>query len=110
MKIPLRCLSVLVVFSVIAWLASSLHSQVTPQSKLIEGAKKESRFVWYTSMAIDLSRPLLDAFTKEYPFLKGEVVRAGNEQITNRVLNETRAGKWAFDLLSISSAELFVDR
>ena len=44
-------------------------------------------------MAIDLSRPLLDAFTKEYPFLKGEVVRAGNEQITNRILNETRAGK-----------------
>ena len=110
MKIRLRCFSVLVVCSIVGSQAPDLYSQVTPQAKLIEGAKKESRFVWYTSMAIDLSRPLLDAFAKEYPFVKGEVVRAGNEQITNRVLNATRAGKWGFDLLSISSVELFVDR
>ena len=110
MKLRLRGLSLLVVLSIIGAQTPSLHSQSTLQPKLIEGAKKESRFIWYTSMAIDLSRPLLDAFTKEYPFAKGELVRAGNEQITNRILNETRAGKWAFDLLSISSAELFVDR
>ena len=61
-------------------------------------------------MAIDLSKPVLDAFTKEYPFIKGELVRAGNEQITNRIFNETRAGKWVFDLLSISTIDLFVER
>jgi iron(III) transport system substrate-binding protein len=90
--------------------ASVLFAQSAQQANLIEGARKEGKLVWYTSMAIDLSKPLLDAFTKEYPFIKGELVRAGNEQLTNRVFNETRAGKWAFDLISISSADLFVER
>src|ERR1043165_10160241 len=83
--------------------------QAQSQPTVIEAAKKEGKLVWYTSMAIDLSKPLLDAFTKEHPFIKGDLVRAGNEQLTNRIFNETRAGKWGFDLISLSSADLFVE-
>ena len=64
---------------------AKLAAQSPQQTALIEGAKKEGKLVWYTSMAIDLSKPLLDAFTKEHPFIKGDLVRAGNEQLTNRV-------------------------
>ena len=64
---------------------------------MIEGAKKEGKLVWYTSMAIDTSKPLLDAFQKEYPFIKSELVRAGEEQLMTRVLGEIRAGRWAVD-------------
>ena len=53
-------------------------------------------------MAIDTSKPLLDAFQKEYPFIKAELVRAGEEQLMNRVLSETRAGRWLFDAISTS--------
>ena len=73
------------------------------QSALVEGAKKEGKLVWYTSMAIDTSKPLLDAFVKEYPFIKAELVRAGEEQLMNRVLSETRAGQWLFDAISTSA-------
>ncbi len=109
MKIRYRALLILAMLA--RFLApSELHAQSALQAKLIDAAKKEGHLVWYTSMAIDLSKPLLDAFTKEYSFIKGDLVRAGNEQLTNRIFNETRAGKWAFDLLSLSSADLFVER
>ena len=61
-------------------------------------------------MAIDTSKPLLDAFVKEYPFIKAELVRAGEEQLMNRVLSETRAGKWLFDAISTSAMGALVDR
>ena len=108
MRLPLRFFWILVFL--LASLPAALFAQSTQQAKLVEGARKEGAFVWYTSMAIDLSKPLLDAFVKEYPFIKGDLVRAGNEQLTNRVFNETRAGKWAFDLISLSSTDVFVER
>jgi iron(III) transport system substrate-binding protein len=61
-------------------------------------------------MAIDTSKPLLDAFIKEYPFIKEELVRAGEEQLMNRVLGETRAGKWSFDLIAGSAIKVLVER
>jgi iron(III) transport system substrate-binding protein len=88
---------------------SNLHAQ-TPHPALVEGAKKEGKLVWYTSMAIDTSKPLLDAFTKEYPFIKAELVRAGEEQLMNRIVSETRAGRWLFDAVSTSAMSVLVER
>ena len=97
-SIVLCCLSVV----------ASLQAQSQPT--LIEAAKKEGKLVWYTSMAIDTSKLLLDAFVKEYPFIKAELVRAGEEQLMNRVLSETRAGQWLFDAISTSAMGALVDR
>ena len=90
--------------------AQELYSQTAPQSTLVEAAKKEGKVVWYTSMAIDTSKPLLDAFLKEYPFIKADLVRAGEEQLTNRMLSETRAGQWLFDAVSTSSIGALIER
>jgi iron(III) transport system substrate-binding protein len=95
-------------------LFSAFHSivfgQSVDQNVLVEGAKKEGKLVWYTSMAIDTSKPLLDGFLKEYPFIKADLVRAGEEQLMNRILTETRAGKWYFDAVSTSSIAELADR
>ncbi|MEK7210525.1 MAG: extracellular solute-binding protein [Candidatus Binatota bacterium] len=91
-------------------LPRALQAQSAHQTRLIEGAKKEGKLVWYTSMAIDTSKPLLDAFLKEYPFIKAELLRLGEEQLTNRIMNETRAGKWAFDVMASSAISVLVDR
>lgn len=92
------------------FLPRALQAQSAHQTRLIDGAKKEGKLVWYTSMAIDTSKPLLDAFLKEYPFIKAELVRLGEEQLTNRIMNETRAGKWAFDVMASSAISVLVDR
>ena len=106
MKTHLRFLVPLVLVSLS--LASNLYAQSQPA--LIEAAKKEGKLVWYTSMAIDTSKRLLDAFVKEYPFIKAELVRAGEEQLMTRVLSETRAGQWLFDAISTSAMGALVDR
>ncbi|MGZ8466679.1 MAG: hypothetical protein ACXWXT_14140, partial [Candidatus Binatia bacterium] len=89
MKFPFHVSLVLFSLSLLA----QLHAQ--SQSTLIDGAKKEGKLTWYTSMAVDTSKPLLDAFVKEHPFIKPELVRLGEEQLVNRILSETRAGRWA---------------
>src|SRR5512132_2030837 len=89
---------------------SHLNAQPIQTAALIEGAKKEGKLVWYTSMAIDTSKPLLDAFEKEYPFIKAELVRLGEEQLVTRIMSETRGGMWAFDAVSTSAMSALVER
>ena len=108
MRVTSRFFSLAVI--VLVFFPARLYAQATAHSSLIEGAKKEGKLVWYTSMAIDTSKPLLDAFLKEYPFIKAELVRAGEEQLMNRVLSETRAGQWLFDAVSTSAMGTMVDR
>jgi iron(III) transport system substrate-binding protein len=93
-----------------AQIPSLVGAQSPSQSPLVDAAKKEGKLVWYTSMAIDTSKPLLDAFLKEYPFIKAELVRAGEEQLMNRILSETRAGRWMFDAISTSAMSVLVER
>ena len=107
MKFRLHFLSLIIAG---LFISSLLYAQAPSPSALIEGAKKEGKVVWYTSMAIDTSKPLLDAFLKEYPFIKADLVRAGEEQLTNRMLSETRAGQWLFDAVSTSSIGALIER
>ena len=89
MRFPLHFLFFLIL-SFSPLIPPYLHAQSGQHSALVEGAKKEGKLVWYTSMAIDTSKPLLDAFVKEYPFIKADLVRAGEEQLMNRVLMNRR--------------------
>ena len=96
----------------IVWLiaAEVVWGQSNPSAERIEAAKKEGKLVWYTSMAIDTSKPLLDEFLKGYPFIKADLVRAGEEQLLNRILTEARAGKSLFDVVSSSAIQVLALR
>ncbi len=75
--------------------------------KLIAGAKKEGKVVWYTSMSISESRPLLDRFKKKYPFIKAVLFRTGSVALLSRILSEARAGRRLFDVVN-GRAEMFL--
>jgi iron(III) transport system substrate-binding protein len=89
---------------------ASLLCAQSPAPAVLEAAKKEGRLTWYTSMAIDTSKPLLDAFLREYPFIKGELARLGEEQLLNRILTEARAGRVLFDVVSSSGIQLLAQK
>jgi iron(III) transport system substrate-binding protein len=65
--------------------------------KLIEAARREGKIVWYTS--VGESQEIAKAFEKKYPFLKVEVLRLTTYPLLNRILNEARAGVYAYDVL-----------
>jgi iron(III) transport system substrate-binding protein len=96
----------LLIFSLVT--VQSAWAQPSPE--LLQAAKKEGKLVWYTSMAIDTSKPLLDVFLKQYPFIQAELVRAGEEQLLNRILTEARAGKSFFDVVSSSAIQVLASR
>ncbi len=106
----MRLVSHFLLLIIVALFPAPIRAQTTSQPALVEAAKKDGKLVWYTSMAIDTSKPLLDAFQKEYPFIKAELVRAGEEQLMNRVMSETRAGQWLFDAISTSAMGAMVER
>jgi len=46
---------------------------------------------------------LLSRFEQKYPFIKTELLRAGAEQLLNRILTEDSAGRSALDLVNLTT-------
>jgi len=46
---------------------------------------------------------LLSRFEQKYPFVKTELLRAGSEQLLNRILTEDSAGRSALDLVNLTT-------
>ena len=83
-------------------------SQSDERAKLVEAAKKEGKLNWYTSTNLTESKPLLDDFEKAYG-IKGEIIRASGEKTLNRIVTEGRAGRWDFDVVTISEVDSLTD-
>jgi iron(III) transport system substrate-binding protein len=77
--------------------------QTSGQASVIEGAKKEGQVIWYATLNISDSNALLNRFNQKYPFIKTELLRAGSEQLLNRILTEDSAGRSALDLVNITT-------
>ena len=70
------------------------------QAKLIAGAKKEGKVVFYSGIIVNQAlQPLVDAFGKKYPFLKVSFWRANSEEILAKVIAETRGDNHIGDVI-----------
>ena len=87
----------------------SAWGQADEKAKLVEGAKKEGKLIWYTSTNVTESKPLLDDFEKLYPGIKGEIFRASGEKTLNRIVTEARANHSEFDIVTISEVDALID-
>lgn len=93
--------SLVVLFSASAF-APAAWGQSDHAANLVEGAKKERRLVWYTSFNVSDAKVLADAFKTKYPFVEIDSFRASGEKTLNRILTETRAGRWEYDLVNVT--------
>ena len=74
---------------------------------LIEGAKKEGRMVFYTSVETEFARVLTAAFEAKYPFIKTDIFRSNHERIFSRLNVERKTGNFAADVLSVGEFETY---
>lgn len=74
-------------------------------SPLEEAAKREGKVVWYSVSTESLE--VAKHFERKYPFVKVEVVRATNDRILNRIVTETMAGNYGFDVVRVTGPNLF---
>ena len=84
-------------------------SKPDKRARLIDGAKKEGRFVFYGTLGVDAAAPMLEKFRQAYPFLTIGHYRGNGSGLFNKVVTEARGGKFEADVIEISagpSAEL----
>jgi iron(III) transport system substrate-binding protein len=86
--------------------AAHCFAQERADPRLVQGAEKEARLVWWTTTNIDLSQRIMERFEKKYPAIKTELFRAGRGPLLNKILVEALAGRHAWDVLS-GSGEMY---
>jgi len=95
-----RRVTVIICFAVSLYFnVSAMEAAEEPD--LIQAAKREGRVVWYT--VAGESQQLAQEFERKYPFVKVEVVRSTVYPLLTRILNETRAGNYLFDIVRQSA-------
>lgn len=75
-------------------------AQAGAMSKLIEGAKKEGKVGFFTTMTLSQSKKVVDRFQKKYPFIQPELFRSGGDALLNKILTEARGGLYSWDVTS----------
>ena len=81
------------------------------QKILVDGAKREGKVTWYTTLIVDqVVRPLKEAFEKEYPFIQVDFFRGNSENLVQRILAEYQAKRYNVDIVDGSSSPTMVRR
>src|SRR6266480_4898337 len=62
------------------------------QTRLIEGARKESGLVWYSSTTAEDALALIKKFHEQHPAIQVQHFRSASEKLLERILAESRAG------------------
>jgi iron(III) transport system substrate-binding protein len=74
---------------------------------LIEGAKKEGKMIFYTSVETEFARALTSAFETKYPYIKTDIFRSSHERIFSRLNVERKTGSYNADVLSVGEFETY---
>ena len=75
---------------------------------LYEGAKKEGKVVWYTSLTV--YKEVAKFFEARYPGVTVEVYRAPAMNLVSRILGETQARRYIFDAIETTPGSLMLVR
>ncbi len=67
---------------------------------LVDGARKEGKITWYTSLIVDqVVRPLKEAFEKKYSFIQIEHFRGNSERIVQKMFAEYQGKRYEVDIV-----------
>lgn len=73
------------------------------EQELIEGAKKEGKLTWYTTLAGPVVNAMVDKFKQKYPFIEVDVFRGDQANVVSRLNTEIQARKNVADVLELTS-------
>src|SRR5262245_57342285 len=90
-------------------LGTSLHGAEGDglQRQLIEGAKREGKLVFYTSVETEFARSLTSGFEAKHPFIKTDIFRSTHERILSRMNVERKTGTYTADVVSVGEFETY---
>ena len=98
-----------IVFLILTAVFSSLPAVLLAQSReLVEAAKKEGEFVFYSGIPVPDAQAMLAALEKKHPFLKTTFYRATGPALVSRIQTEQRAGTHIWDAMNSTGFEPYV--
>jgi iron(III) transport system substrate-binding protein len=77
---------------------------------LFEGAKREAKVVWYTTLATDQNKQIAGAFEKKYPGVSVDTFRTGSSALAQRLLTEAKARRHIADAIETTPGGLMTFR
>ncbi|HEY7168421.1 MAG TPA: extracellular solute-binding protein [Candidatus Binatia bacterium] len=77
------------------------------ESKILEGAKREGKLVYYGTTAVDHVQRVFADFKKKYPFMAIGDYRSGSVNVYNKVATEARASRYEVDVIDLEPGEVF---
>jgi iron(III) transport system substrate-binding protein len=92
---------------VVAFLFAGPSVDAAEANKLIEGAKKEGKMVFYTAVETEFARALTGGFEARYPFIKTDTFRSSHEKILSRMNVERKTGTYTADAVLVGEFETY---
>lgn len=77
---------------------------------LFDGAKREGKLVWYTTLAADQNKQIAAAFEKKYPGVAVDTFRTGSSALAQRLLTEAKARRHIADAIETTPPGLMTFR
>jgi iron(III) transport system substrate-binding protein len=77
---------------------------------LLDGAKREAKVVWYTTLAAEQNKQIAGAFEAKYPAVKVETFRTGSSALAQRLLTEAKAKRHIADAIETTLPGLLTFR
>ena len=77
---------------------------------LLEGAKREGKVVWYTTLAAEQNKQIANAFEAKYPGVRVETFRTGSSALAQRLLTEAKAQRHLADAIETTLPGLLTFR
>ncbi|HWH79005.1 MAG TPA: extracellular solute-binding protein [Candidatus Binatus sp.] len=88
--------------------AGARGGEIDPRTAaLVDGARKEAKMVFYTSVETEFARSLTAAFGAKYPFIKTDIFRSTHDKIFSRMSVERQTGTYTADVMSVGEFETY---
>ncbi len=78
------------------------------RAKLLELAKQEGGFTWYTTLSSTALGTIQKAWAAEFPDVKLSVYRGSSEDVTAKLLAEIQTGKGQADIVECNGPNMFI--
>ena len=85
------------------------RSGAAPDPKVIEAAKKEGQLMWYNTLVQPHAQEVIGRFMQKYPFVKATFARGSANRVHTRLSTEARAGRYDWDVVSLTDPEGVLD-
>jgi iron(III) transport system substrate-binding protein len=97
----------LVTISLFMASAGLVSAAAAQDSALVQAARKETKVVWHTSLALPSSTAIAHHFQNKYKGIEVEVHRNGSQRVLQRFMQEAAAGIKNADIIHTSDAGHF---